>query len=156
METRTSQQQNREHSHYFKDVSKLSKIDVYRVLQLFNVTDPCIQHAVKKLLVAGGRGAGKDVSKDIKEARESLVRWQEMQVETTPEIQQTFDEQPKESKVALAPEDVVVTYDNHTVYLVHRPTNLTIVYNDLYVTKRSAWAQLTEKVKKHNQQKETK
>lgn len=72
---------NRPHNHYFKDVSALTHIDVYRVLQLFNVTDPCIQHAVKKLLVAGGRGAGKDISKDVKEAADSLVRWQEMRSE---------------------------------------------------------------------------
>lgn len=71
----------RAHNHYFKNVSKLEYIDVYRVLSLFSVTDPCIQHAVKKLLVAGGRGAGKDVSKDIQESIDSLVRWQEMQKE---------------------------------------------------------------------------
>jgi hypothetical protein len=71
----------RAHNHYFKNVAKLKYIDVYRVLSLFNVTDPCIQHAVKKLLVAGGRGAGKDVSKDIQESIDSLVRWQEMQKE---------------------------------------------------------------------------
>jgi hypothetical protein len=47
---------DREHNHYFKSVQGLNYIDVYHVLQLFNVTDPCIQHAVKKLLVAGGRG----------------------------------------------------------------------------------------------------
>lgn len=69
------------HSHYFKDVSKLDTIDVYRVLSLFNVTDPCIQHAVKKLLVAGGRGAGKDINKDIQEAIDSLLRWKEMRAE---------------------------------------------------------------------------
>ena len=74
----------REHNHYFKDVSGLDSIDVYRVLQLFNVTDPCIQHAVKKLLVAGGRGAGKDISRDIKEAIDSLERWQEMREEEAP------------------------------------------------------------------------
>ena len=69
------------HSHYHKDVSKLKMVDVYRVLALFNVTDPCIQHAVKKLLVAGGRGAGKDVSQDIQEAIDSLRRWQDMRLE---------------------------------------------------------------------------
>ena len=69
------------HSHYFKSVEGLKFIDVYRVLQLFNVTDPCIQHAVKKLLVAGGRGAGKDINRDIQEAIDTLVRWQEMQTE---------------------------------------------------------------------------
>ena len=68
------------HSHYFKDVSRLKTIDVYRVLELFSVTDPCIQHATKKLLVAGGRGS-KNISKDIQEAIDSLKRYQEMRIE---------------------------------------------------------------------------
>jgi hypothetical protein len=72
---------SRKHNHYFKDVSHLGTVDVYRVLDLFNVTDPCIQHAVKKLLVAGGRGAGKDISQDIREAIDTLSRWHEMQDE---------------------------------------------------------------------------
>lgn len=72
---------SRQHNHYFKNVKHLEVVDVYRVLHLFNVTDPCIQHAVKKLLVAGGRGAGKDISRDIKEAIDSLARWQEMRDE---------------------------------------------------------------------------
>lgn len=72
---------SKKHPHYHKDVRHLETIDVYRVLALFNVTDPCIQHAVKKLLVAGGRGAGKDINKDIQEAIDSLHRWQEMQTE---------------------------------------------------------------------------
>src|SRR5580693_885361 len=69
------------HSHYYKNVEHLKEIDVYRVLQLFNVTDPCVQHAIKKLLVAGRRGAGKDVSKDVQEAIDSLMRWQDMRNE---------------------------------------------------------------------------
>jgi len=73
------------HSHYFKDVSKLQRIDIYRVLQLFTVTDPCLQHAAKKLLVAGGRGAGKDIARDIQEAIDSLVRWQAMREEEAPQ-----------------------------------------------------------------------
>jgi len=71
------------HPHYHKDVRKLRTVDVYRVLALFNVTDPCIQHAVKKLLVAGHRGAGKDIEKDIQEAIDSLERFKEMRVEDT-------------------------------------------------------------------------
>lgn len=71
----------RKHNHYFKNVSGLLDIDVYRVLQLFNVTNPCLQHAVKKLLVAGGRGAGKNIDQDIKEAIDTLQRWQEMRDE---------------------------------------------------------------------------
>jgi hypothetical protein len=69
------------HSHYFKDVSHLQTIDVYRVLELFNVTDPCLQHALKKLLVAGGRGAGKDIIKDVSEVIDSCNRFLVMKKE---------------------------------------------------------------------------
>ena len=65
---------------YFKDVSSLKHIDVYRVLDLFNVVNPCIQHAIKKLLCAGNRGV-KDERKDIEEAISSLVRCLEMKTE---------------------------------------------------------------------------
>ena len=68
------------HNHYFKNVSHLEYIDVYRVLELFDVTDPCLAHAVKKLLVAGGRGH-KDISRDVQDVIDSCVRWQEMQQE---------------------------------------------------------------------------
>lgn len=68
------------HSHYKKPVAGLQFVDVYRVLSLFGVTDPCLQHAVKKLLVAGGRGA-KDISQDVQEAIDTLQRWQEMRIE---------------------------------------------------------------------------
>ena len=71
----------RKHSHYHKSVVGLDSIDVYRVLELFNVTNPSIAHAVKKLLVAGGRGAGKDINKDIQESIDSLARWQAMRKE---------------------------------------------------------------------------
>lgn len=72
---------SRKHSHYFKPVAGLATVDVYRVLLLFGVTDPCLQHAIKKLLVAGGRGGGKDISRDVREARETLERWEEMRGE---------------------------------------------------------------------------
>lgn len=55
------------------------KVDVYRVLRLFGITDPAIQHAVKKLLRCG-RGY-KDKSTDIKEAIASLNRYLEMERE---------------------------------------------------------------------------
>lgn len=64
---------DRKHNHYFKSVEGLTHVDVYRVLALFNVTDPCLQHAVKKLLVAGGRGGGKDISRDIQEASGTVL-----------------------------------------------------------------------------------
>lgn len=68
------------HLHYFKDVSNLDIIDVYRVLDLFEVTNPCLQHAIKKLLVAGGRGY-KDITKDVQEAIDTLERWKAMKEE---------------------------------------------------------------------------
>ncbi|MFZ2172380.1 MAG: hypothetical protein WAW61_22430 [Methylococcaceae bacterium] len=69
------------HPHYYKDVANLNSIDIYRVLELFEVSNPCLQHAIKKLLVAGSRGAGKDINQDIQEAIDSLERWQEMREE---------------------------------------------------------------------------
>jgi hypothetical protein len=84
------------HNHYFKDVRILEVVDVYRVLLLFNVTDPCIQHAVKKLLVAGGRGGGKDIRKDVSEAIDTLVRWINMRDEEKPfEIQEESKQKPE-------------------------------------------------------------
>lgn len=64
-------------SHYKKDVSHLNYIDVYRVLELFQVHNPAIQHAVKKLLCPGGRGA-KDYKTDLVEAKKSIERALEM------------------------------------------------------------------------------
>lgn len=69
------------HAHYFKDVSRLETVDIYRVLHLFDVADPCLQHAAKKILVAGGRGAGKDIARDVQEAIDTLLRWQAMRAE---------------------------------------------------------------------------
>ena len=69
--------QDIKYPHYFKSVSHLETVDVYRVLTLFKVNDPCIQHAIKKLLCAGDRG-DKSMIKDITEARDSLNRHLEM------------------------------------------------------------------------------
>ena len=69
--------QDIKYPHYFKSVSHLETVDVYRVLTLFKVTEPCIQHAIKKLLCAGDRG-DKSMIKDITEARDSLNRHLEM------------------------------------------------------------------------------
>lgn len=68
------------HSHYFKDVSNLDVIDVYRVIELFEVKHACIQHALKKLLVTGNRGY-KDQQTDIQDVIDTLERWKAMQEE---------------------------------------------------------------------------
>lgn len=70
------------YGHYFKDVSHLKKIDVYRVIDLWEITDPALQHALKKVLAAGKRGA-KNQLQDVAEAVDSLVRFQDMQVENS-------------------------------------------------------------------------
>lgn len=77
---------NSSYSHYYKKVPEgVEYIDVYRVLEMFSVSDPAIQHALKKLLVAGGRGH-KDLIKDVEEAIISLNRWIDMRKEDSSNI----------------------------------------------------------------------
>ena len=64
---------------YFKDVSKLQSIDVYRVIRLFKVEDHELGHAVKKLLLCGQRTGGKSRFEEITEARDTLNRWLEIE-----------------------------------------------------------------------------
>jgi len=68
---------------YYKDVSTLQHIDVYAVHRLFAIDDPsgALQHASKKLLLSGVRTGNKSKYKDIKEARDTLNRWLEMNPE---------------------------------------------------------------------------
>ena len=66
-------EQVRQHKHYFKDVSSLNEIDVYMVLKMFNVTDPCLQHIAKKALCAGQRGH-KDFKKDLQDILDTAKR----------------------------------------------------------------------------------
>ena len=68
----------RKHAHYFRSVAHLSEIDIYRLLDLFGVTDQALGHAIKKLVAPGGRGAGKDFRKDVQEAIDTLQRRLEM------------------------------------------------------------------------------
>lgn len=65
---------------YFKDVSDIASIDVYMTHELFGIDDPsgAIQHASKKLLLSGARTGGKSKFTDIKEARDTLSRWLEI------------------------------------------------------------------------------
>jgi hypothetical protein len=72
------------HSHYPKDVSHLQTIDVYAVCELFGVNDPsgARQHALKKLLCAGQRGAKSELQ-DLQEAADTISR--RIQMLTPPE-----------------------------------------------------------------------
>ena len=65
---------------YIVDISKYNKLDIYRILKLYEVSDPCLQHSIKKLLCAGNRGV-KNQTQDINEAIQSLKRFLEMQGE---------------------------------------------------------------------------
>lgn len=48
-------------------------VDVYDVLRAFDITDPALQHGLKKLLCMGLRGH-KDVTTDLNEAIESIEK----------------------------------------------------------------------------------
>ena len=71
---------------YYKDVSKLTEVDVYVIHYLFDIQDPsgAIQHASKKLLLSGVRTGGKSKRDDIKEARDTLTRWLELDAQLNP------------------------------------------------------------------------
>jgi hypothetical protein len=63
------------HAHYFKEWS--GKIDIYRLLDLFQTKRRPIDHAIKKLICAGGRGQKSEL-KDYQEAIDSINRCIEM------------------------------------------------------------------------------
>jgi hypothetical protein len=65
------------HQHYKKDVRHLDYIDVYRIIDLYELHDPCFQHAIKKILVPGARGH-KDLTKDINDIIDTMQRKLEM------------------------------------------------------------------------------
>ena len=58
-----------------------NKIDVYSVIETFEVTHPSLQHALKKLLCAGTRGKG-DLIQDLEEAITAIVRAIEMMTDS--------------------------------------------------------------------------
>jgi hypothetical protein len=60
-------------------------VDVYRVLKEFQVLDPGVQHAIKKLLFAGQRGH-KDKRQDLLEAIDAIRRSIEMMEEESSKI----------------------------------------------------------------------
>lgn len=66
---------NESGSKYLREVVCVvgSKIDVYAVLEAFDVHCPARQHAIKKLLCSGIRGKG-NASQDLKEARDAIDR----------------------------------------------------------------------------------
>jgi len=61
------------HEHYFRDVTHLERLDVYRVLDLFGVECPVAQHVIKKAMAAGKRGH-KSLRKDWQDIADSANR----------------------------------------------------------------------------------
>ena len=55
----------------------VTKVDVYRVLDAFGVSDPATQHAIKKMLCTGMRGH-KDYLTDLNDSIESLQKAKEL------------------------------------------------------------------------------
>ena len=92
------------HNHYFKPCP-YDTLDVYRVISIFGVSDPCIQHALKKLLCSGVRGY-KDQSKDIQDVIDTLERWKQMREEDDKV------EYPPSSKVSLESTDIDSPVEN--------------------------------------------
>lgn len=66
-------EQVRQHRHYFIDVSDVDEIDFYEIALRYNVTDPCIQHILKKCLAVGQRGQ-KDFHHDLKDIYDTAKR----------------------------------------------------------------------------------
>ncbi len=66
----------RKYPQYFKIIGT-EIVDVYAIIDAFNVTSPGIQHAIKKLLAPGNRGH-KSRAQDIKEAIDALSRQLEL------------------------------------------------------------------------------
>lgn len=64
-------------SKYSRDVSKYEKIDVYDLIQLYDVKNPALQHALKKILMAGDRGH-KDFNQDCQDIIDSATRAKEL------------------------------------------------------------------------------
>lgn len=61
--------------HYSYDFKGI-RIDPYRILKEYGISDPCQQHAIKKLLRCGK--SIKTTEQDIAEVIQTLQRWQEM------------------------------------------------------------------------------
>lgn len=62
------------------DFNGFVNVDIYAVLEAFKVTCPARQHAIKKLLCSGIRGT-KDASQDLEEARASITRALQMEMQ---------------------------------------------------------------------------
>lgn len=58
---------------YMREIAPGVWVDVYDVLYAFGVTDPCLQHLIKKALATGVRGH-KSTREDLVDIRDSAIR----------------------------------------------------------------------------------
>jgi len=86
---------------------KVFSADVYRVLKAFGVVCPAVQHAVKKLLMPGQRGAKSEVQ-DLEEALVSVSRAIDMAQAILPDGGTLTDE--TEPKPEPKPKPKLVTW----------------------------------------------
>lgn len=63
---------------YHREIKPGVWVDVYDVLHAFQVTNPALQHLVKKALAAGQRGH-KDRATDLDEIVQSAIRARELE-----------------------------------------------------------------------------
>lgn len=65
---------------YYKNFTDVDEADVYLVHDRFQINDHsgCLHHASKKLLLSGVRTGGKSKFDDVREARDTLNRWLEI------------------------------------------------------------------------------
>jgi hypothetical protein len=69
---------------YYKRIpAGVSELDIYAVCKMFDVTDAALSHSLKKIMLPGTRTGGKSRYDDIKEARDTLNRWLELNKEAT-------------------------------------------------------------------------
>lgn len=78
--------EQKQYPHYFKELPKASHVDIYAVLRMWDVRCGATQHAIKKLLCAGGRGA-KDRETDLLEAIASIKRAIELPHEFSKDVE---------------------------------------------------------------------
>lgn len=82
-------------SKYDKEIIGLdgtkTTVDCYRVIAAFGVTDPALQHAIKKVLCSGIRTRHKDYATDINEAIVSLQKAIEFHEQRGGHVQELID-----------------------------------------------------------------
>ena len=76
---------NEHYQYFYKGI----KLDPYRIIEVYKITHPAHQQAVKKILRAGA--SIKDLKQDIDETIEALNRWKQMILED--EIVESKEEQ---------------------------------------------------------------